>query len=655
MSIFKPLIVNDKRGSYRGLSRRSLIKDPSQPDELLRPFSSHLELEHRILLLIGERGAGKTTFLYHLQAVALPKDIRDRTVWVHIDVNTAPVIKDEIYDWTRREIVKGIQNSFPEIDFDDFDTIQKIYSVEINKFNKGIGLLLSEKEKNHELYKELLRCQQDLHLTATCYTRFFGAEKGALIVVVFDNADKGPRDEQLLMFEVAQWLQREIRALMVLPIREETYDNYRSQPPLDTALKDLAFRIEPPVFQQALLRRVQMALNETAKQAETNRTHALSNGFKITYAENERSYYLTSIAASIFEYDSYARRLIMGLAGNDLRRVFEIFIEFCTSGHIDDGEILKMRHSKGEYILPLHVVMTVLLRSNRRYYDSDASVIKNILDLEDKDDRPSYFTRLLILGYLRSRFTEAGPNGIKGYVSLDQIHEAISPYGIRFSVVKREAHYLAKANCIVAESMRTDSFNDTDLFKLGPVGFVHIELLGTAEYWAAIAEDTNYADQALARRVADRIVVRDTHYSGGVGLQNGRAVYEYISRQWSANADESSSLLAASHFAELADISIGDHALSTHSRALSGGLWYEASERFPAGSEIEGQIINAVEELGLFVEIAPGLTGLLHKSRLPKGSIDQSQHQIGALIRVRVVKIEPDRRRISLSLVAKSR
>lgn len=629
-----------------------LIKDTSTPKELIAPFNSHRELEHRVMLLIGEKGAGKTTFLYHLQAVALPSEIREKTTWVHINVNDAPVTKGEIYDWVRKEVIRGIRLAYPSIDFDDFNTIQKIFSVEVNRFYKGLGSLLQfgSSEQNHELYKVLLRSQDDLHTTATCYARHFGGERGQTIVVVFDNADKGPREEQLLMFEVAQWLQQEFRVLVVLPIREETYDNYRDVPPLDTALKDLVFRIEPPVFQQALIKRVQIALDEIANKSDKNRTYELSNGFRIKYSESERSYYMASLVASIFEYDSYARRLILGLAGNNLRRVFEIFVEFCTSGHISESEILRMRQSKGEYVLPLDVVMTVLLRANRRYYDSDASVIKNICDLEEKDERPTYFSRVLILAYLHSKFTEPGPNGVKGYQSLEQILDALSPYGLRFSVIKREIFYLTKANCIIAESLREDNLDDGDLFKIGPVGFVHLELLGVAEYWAAIAEDTSFVDKGIAKRIADRIVVRDTQYSHGVSLQNGLAVLNYITGFRARAAVESESILSASKFRQLVDFDHGIDAIDKKGKQIQSGLWFQAQERFLPGTIVDGSIVNAVDAIGLFVEIAPGLTGLLHKSRLVGGLVDPVLHKIGSIITVAVVRVDPEHRRISLSL-----
>ena len=54
----------------------------------------------------------------------------------------------------------------------------------------------------------------------------------------------------------------------------------------------------------------------------------------------------------------------------------EIFLEFCTSGHIKEDQIFKIRRSEGKYTLPLYQVSRVLLRMNRRFYDGDASYIK---------------------------------------------------------------------------------------------------------------------------------------------------------------------------------------------------------------------------------------------------------------------------------------
>jgi hypothetical protein len=87
----------------------TLIADTGDPAEISKTLSAPRQLEHQVLLIIGGAGAGKTTFIDRLQEVALSKQVRDRTVWVHVNMNTAPISKDEIYDFLRREIVRGLR------------------------------------------------------------------------------------------------------------------------------------------------------------------------------------------------------------------------------------------------------------------------------------------------------------------------------------------------------------------------------------------------------------------------------------------------------------------------------------------------------------------------------------------------------------------
>ena len=66
-----------------------------------------------------------------------------------------------------------------------------------------------------------------------------------LPIIVLDNSDKRTETEQLLMFQVAQWLRSTFKCIVFLPLRDVTYDKYKKQPPIDTVVKDLIFRIDP--------------------------------------------------------------------------------------------------------------------------------------------------------------------------------------------------------------------------------------------------------------------------------------------------------------------------------------------------------------------------------------------------------------------------
>jgi small subunit ribosomal protein S1 len=94
--------------------------------------------------------------------------------------------------------------------------------------------------------------------------------------------------------------------------------------------------------------------------------------------------------------------------------------------------------------------------------------------------------------------------------------------------------------------------------------------------------------------------------------------------------------------------------ISLSRRSLEKDPWRDAAARFPEGTEIKARITR-LEPFGAFVELAPGLEGLLHVSELPsdgrrlKHARDAAQ--LGQELEVRVSKIELDRRRVSLSLV----
>ena len=104
--------------------------------------------------------------------------------------------------------------------------------------------------------------QTDKDETLNAYIRHFCAERGKLLIILLNNSDKRNRDDQLLMFDVAKWLQKTCKCLVFLPIHDTTYDHHRKEPPLDTVIKDLVFRIDAPLFMDVLYKRVKLALSE---------------------------------------------------------------------------------------------------------------------------------------------------------------------------------------------------------------------------------------------------------------------------------------------------------------------------------------------------------------------------------------------------------
>ena len=87
-------------------------------------------------------------------------------------------------------------------------------------------------------------------------------------------------------------------------------------------------------------------------------------------------------------------------------------------------------------------------------------------------------------------------------------------------------------------------------------------------------------------------------------------------------------------------------------KALERDPWQDAAAQFPAGTAVRGQVTRA-EPFGAFVQLAPGVEGLIHISEL--GANRQLRHardavKPGDALEVVVLALEPDKRRISLGL-----
>lgn len=90
--------------------------------------------------------------------------------------------------------------------------------------------------------------------------------------------------------------------------------------------------------------------------------------------------------------------------------------------------------------------------------------------------------------------------------------------------------------------------------------------------------------------------------------------------------------------------------ISLSMKALEADPWKETAKSFTAGEQFKGKVVRQ-SEFGLFVELAPGLDGLVHTSQFPIGkSMSAPEFAVGEEIEGWVVEVAPRRRRIALSL-----
>jgi small subunit ribosomal protein S1 len=92
-------------------------------------------------------------------------------------------------------------------------------------------------------------------------------------------------------------------------------------------------------------------------------------------------------------------------------------------------------------------------------------------------------------------------------------------------------------------------------------------------------------------------------------------------------------------------------------RALEPDPWDTVRDRFPVGATVPGTV-RKLESFGAFVEIAPGLDGLVHVSKLAldrRVSHARQVVNVGDQVEVTILSVDEKQRRVSLSMVEQAR
>jgi small subunit ribosomal protein S1 len=93
--------------------------------------------------------------------------------------------------------------------------------------------------------------------------------------------------------------------------------------------------------------------------------------------------------------------------------------------------------------------------------------------------------------------------------------------------------------------------------------------------------------------------------------------------------------------------------ISLSIKATQPGPWEAAAEQAPEGTVLEGTVKRVVD-FGAFVEVFPGVEGLVHVSQISHKHIDNPSDVLkaGDKVQVKVLEVNPDKQRLSLSIKA---
>ncbi len=150
-------------------------------------------------------------------------------------------------------------------------------------------------------------------------------------------------------------------------------------------------------------------------------------------------------------------------------------------------------------------------------------------------------------------------------------------------------------------------------------------------------------------------VLSVTDYGAFVELEQGIEGLVHLSEMtWSKRLKHPSKLVKPGDEVETVVLSVNpaDRRISLGMKQLLDNPWENLTERYPAGTVVEGRVRN-LTEFGAFIEIEDGIDGLVHVSNLSWTKRVKHPSEVvkkGEKVKAVVLGVEPQNRRLSLGI-----
>lgn len=473
-----------QRAPIKGMTsqgRQALSDAIQRASQAVRPLA---------LLVLGQVGSGKTTFISHVRKVREAEVFEPRpdTAYPHwIYVDCRKLGKTE----SPSDFISAVM--FDHIIEDEFLSnyercIRFAYKSEIDALKRGPLSLLGtdEKEQNRQI-AELLK--KDYEKQRPYLEKVFSyAARNTSVFLVIDNVDQfdEPHRQEIIFGDAIALAQR-LGLCLVLAMRDATYVDNKSKPVFDAFDFD-PIQIEPPDTVAVLSRRFAVAKEMLrGKRAE----FVAENGAKI---ELDDTSILVDLLSSSVLGTSVGRALSV-LSMGDIRLCLRMTREFLRNGYTATGKAVSIFQKTGQYRLPEHEAIRAIMLGTQKVYSEEFSPVANPFDAR-LDMTSAQLLRLFVLAAIVSKCTNSRVSTMPG----SEIRDALAEIGFSHDITLKVLSGMVEARYIFTAGHGPASFEASFMpSRLG--GHILRDLMTQFVFLENVLMDTFIDDDVFWRKI----------------------------------------------------------------------------------------------------------------------------------------------------------
>ncbi|MHB8252940.1 MAG: hypothetical protein ACYDEV_04435 [Acidiferrobacter sp.] len=455
------------------------------------------------VLIIGNKGAGKSTFIDRFFRMTLGPQLRDRCLVVRVNLQDIDGRIETITPWLLTRMIQEVEREFFGERPPTYDELQGIFFSEYERWRVGELKHLYDTDKARfkiqfgEYVANLIETQKEKYLNRLL--RDAVRSRGLMPCLIFDNTDHFSQQFQESVFQFAQAIHRASFSFVICPITDRTIWQLHKHGPLQS-YETSAFYLPVPSTKDVLEKRVSFLKEklgaDTGEEKERG-GYFLSKGIRLRLED------VSAFAAcvdDVFVRSDYVSRTIGWLSNHDIRRSLNIAQRIITSPVFSMEEIIKASFANRHLTIPKLKMRQALIFGEYSQFQAEASDYILNLFAVSPDQVTTPLIRLSILRLLRD--IEAQARDVESrYLFVEEIGDYMDPCGISRPVVFAHLRELLRYRLVDPYDPTDTEVYDGQRVRIAHCGHIHFEM--------ALKDDVYITSMALTTGVRSVEFVSD--------------------------------------------------------------------------------------------------------------------------------------------------
>lgn len=467
-------ISEDLRNKVRSLSE-------NRSDYLTEVVKRVREMKrHELVLLVGTKGAGKSTFIERFFEDVLPREIRRDCIIVRVDLSKSGSATNVI-DWLNKNVLSALESSAYPSGGPEYDELQGMFYDEYRDWKRGhakhqyesnktqfkidFGNHIEHKRRSapHEyIVKMLLRLASN-HKKVPC--------------LIFDNADHFNVDFQQTVFNYAHSIYQQALCLVLIPITDTTSWQLSKHGPMQSFFTDSYYLPTPPT-ELIVRRRIEYIEQKIAEEQSTNKARPVGGrGYFFARGiplEIEDIAGFAACLQTVFLNTGHVARWIGRLANHDIRRSLQLTREVVASPYIRVADLLAAHVSKTSMPVDVVDVMLAIVRGKYDiYYPAVQAFVQNVFHLYPEQTRTTPLLVLRILQILDAA-REENPDNDQRYVLVCDVVNYCEAMNVEPTATTACLNAMLEKGLCLGYDPTRDKIGDVERVEVSPSGQQHL-------------------------------------------------------------------------------------------------------------------------------------------------------------------------------------